>query len=76
MKDVDWKTLLAASEGGINSQQMIALAFRDLADNADKIGTLNMSPDLLNTLLSADDQSANGKSAKAKTTNRNRNRDR
>ena len=56
MKDVDWKTLLAASEGGINSQQMIALAFRDLADNADKIGTLNMSPDLLNTLLNSDNQ--------------------
>ena len=51
MKDVDWKTLLAASPGGINSQEMIALAFRDLADNADKIGTLNISPDLLNTLL-------------------------
>lgn len=51
MKDVDWKTLLAASPGGINSQEMIAMAFRDLADNADKIGTLNMSPDLLNTLL-------------------------
>ncbi|MFK7766284.1 MAG: SPFH domain-containing protein [Mariniblastus sp.] len=51
MKDVDWKTLLAASPGGINSQEMIAMAFRDLADNADQIGTLNISPDLLNTLL-------------------------
>ncbi|MGI9516706.1 MAG: SPFH domain-containing protein [Pirellulaceae bacterium] len=55
MKDVDWKTLLAASPGGINAQEMIALAFRDLADNADKIGTLNMSPDLLNTLLTSHD---------------------
>ena len=65
MKDVDWKTLLAASEGGINSQQMIALAFRDLADNADKIGTLNMSPDLLNTLLNSDsNQDDSGRSNK------------
>ncbi|QEG24534.1 SPFH domain-containing protein [Mariniblastus fucicola] len=55
MKDVDWKTLLAASPGGINSQEMIAMAFRDLADNADKIGTLNMSPDLLNTLLQSNE---------------------
>ena len=51
MKNVDWKTLLAVSPGGINAQEMISLAFRDLADNADKIGTLNISPDLLNTLL-------------------------
>ena len=56
MKDVDWKTLLAASPGGINSQEMIAMAFRDLADNADKIGTLNMSPDLLNTLLQSNEE--------------------
>ncbi len=55
MKDVDWKTLLAASPGGINSQEMIAMAFRDLADNADKIGTMNISPDLLNTLLKSED---------------------
>jgi hypothetical protein len=55
MKDVDWKTLLAVGPGGINSQEMIALAFRDLADNADKIGTLNISPDLLNTLLNSEE---------------------
>jgi hypothetical protein len=32
---------------------MIALAFRDLADNASKIGELNVSPELLNSLLKA-----------------------
>ena len=29
----------------------IALAFRELAENAGKIGTLNISPDLLDTVL-------------------------
>ena len=74
MKDVDWKTLLAASEGGINSQQMIALAFRDLADNADKIGTLNMSPDLLNTLLNTDGNQDNSKRSDKRGSNQKRGR--
>jgi len=51
IKDVDWRTLLAASPGGIDANQMIALAFRDLADNAEKVGNLNISPELLATLL-------------------------
>ncbi len=51
IKEVDWRTLMAAQSGGIDSRQMIAMAFRDLADNADKIGQLNISPDLLNALL-------------------------
>ena len=51
LKDVDWRTLMAANNGGLNSNQMIAMAFRDLADNAGKIGNLNISPDLLDTLL-------------------------
>lgn len=67
MKGVDWKTLLAVGPGGINSQQMIALAFRDLADNADKIGTLNISPDLLDTLLKPDKPAESGKPRSRKT---------
>ncbi|QDU76754.1 SPFH domain / Band 7 family protein [Bremerella volcania] len=51
IKDIDWRTLLAASPGGIDANQMIALAFRDLADNAEKVGNLNISPELLATLL-------------------------
>ncbi|MFN3150147.1 SPFH domain-containing protein [Bremerella sp.] len=51
IKDVDWRTLLAASPGGLDANQMIALAFRDLADNAEKVGNLNISPELLSTLL-------------------------
>jgi regulator of protease activity HflC (stomatin/prohibitin superfamily) len=54
LRQTDWRTLMAAGiGGGVDSGQMIALAFRDLADNAGKIGELNISPDLLNTLLTA-----------------------
>lgn len=53
LKDVDWRTLLAAS-GGLGSKQLIALAFHDLASQADKIGRLNISPELLGALLSDD----------------------
>lgn len=46
LKDSDWKTLLAAGGGG-DARLNIALAFRELAENATKIGELNISPDLL-----------------------------
>ena len=49
LKDVDWRTLVASQ--GMRGEDMIAMAFRDLADNAGKIGQLNISPDLLETLL-------------------------
>jgi regulator of protease activity HflC (stomatin/prohibitin superfamily) len=52
IKHVDWKTLIAASASGGDPKMMIALAFRELAENAAKIGELNISPDLLQTLLS------------------------
>ncbi|TWT30651.1 SPFH domain-containing protein [Blastopirellula retiformator] len=58
LKDIDWRTLLAAAPGGLNANQLIAMAFRDLADNAENIGNLNISPDLLSTLL--DNQSDGG----------------
>jgi SPFH domain / Band 7 family len=48
---VDWKTLLALSGGAADSKVVIAHAFRELAENAQKIGSLNISPDLLDTLL-------------------------
>ncbi|HEY3446316.1 MAG TPA: SPFH domain-containing protein [Myxococcales bacterium] len=51
-KDADWKTLMAMSAGGGDPKTMIALAFRELAENASKIGELNVSPDLLKSLLS------------------------
>jgi len=32
MKDVDWRTIMVAQSGGLDSSQLIAMAFRDLAD--------------------------------------------
>ncbi len=53
LKEVDWRTLLAAG-GGLGAKQLIALAFHDLADHAEKIGRLNITPDLLGSLLADD----------------------
>ncbi len=50
LKGIDWKTLLAAGSGS-DPRLNIAIAFRELAENADKISQLNISPDLLSTLL-------------------------
>ncbi|WP_238536267.1 SPFH domain-containing protein [Chryseobacterium populi] len=49
-KEMDWKVLSALS-GNQDARSNIALAFRELAENAGKIGNLNISPDLLENLL-------------------------
>lgn len=64
LKDVDWRTLLAAAPGGLDASQLIAMAFRDLADNAEKLGNVNISPDLLSTLLASQDSSDEGRRRK------------
>lgn len=51
LKGVDWHTLMALNAAHIDPKQTIALAFRDLADRAEKIGELNVSSELLGTLL-------------------------
>ena len=51
LRDVDWKTLMMLSEGGADPRRVIALAFQGLAENAQKIGELNVSPELLTSLL-------------------------
>ena len=51
VRDVDWRTLLAASAGGTDPKLMIALAFREMAENAGKIGSLTVTPDLLSQLI-------------------------
>lgn len=51
VRDVDWRTLMAVSASGADPKLMIALAFRELAENAGKIGELNVTPDLLTSLL-------------------------
>jgi len=52
LEKADWKTLMAIAPNGGDPKMMIALAFRELAENASKIGELNMSPDLLSKLIS------------------------
>ncbi len=50
VKSVDWRTLIAVNSSG-DSRMLISLAFQELAQNASKIGELNISPELLNSLL-------------------------
>jgi hypothetical protein len=49
----DPKLLQALASVGMEPGQLMALAFRDLADNAAKIGQLNVTPDLLKEIISA-----------------------
>ena len=49
VRDVDWRTLMAV-RGGVSPEALIASAFEGLAQNAEKIGTLNVTPDLLESL--------------------------
>ncbi len=49
-KDMDWKILQAMNHNSSNAQQNIALAFREMAENTQKIGTLNITPDFLQSL--------------------------
>lgn len=53
MKELDWRALMAIGKG-MDSKTLIAMAFKEMAENAGKIGELNMSPDLLSTLLDKD----------------------
>jgi regulator of protease activity HflC (stomatin/prohibitin superfamily) len=52
LRTVDWKLLQALATGGGDPGVMIGVAFRELAENAQKIGELNISPELLRTLVS------------------------
>jgi len=54
IKSVDWRVLTALSAGKMDPKLSIAMAFRDLAENAEKIGELNISPDLLAALVDRD----------------------
>jgi hypothetical protein len=53
LKELDWRTLAALSGGG--APLHIAEAFRELAGRAEKIGQLNITPDLLRSLLARDE---------------------
>ena len=51
-QSLDWKTLMAINSKGIQAKDNIALAFRELAENAGKIGSINISPELLESVMS------------------------
>lgn len=52
-ESIDKEVLIALLVSNMDSKTLIAKAFGDLAVNADKIGNLNISPDLLDSLTSA-----------------------
>lgn len=51
LRDMDWRTLMTVGAGKLDPRLMIAAAFQDLAGNAGRIGELNISPDLLRSLI-------------------------
>jgi regulator of protease activity HflC (stomatin/prohibitin superfamily) len=53
----DPKILQALANNGMKPEQLIAVAFQEIAGKADKIGELNISPDLLRELLHAKGES-------------------
>jgi regulator of protease activity HflC (stomatin/prohibitin superfamily) len=50
-KGIDANVIQSLSNMGMNPDKLIAIAFQELADKADKIGQLNITPDLLQGLL-------------------------
>ncbi len=50
---IDSKTIQALAMVGMDPAQLIAASFRDLSENANKIGQLNITPDLLGQLMQA-----------------------
>jgi len=59
-KNVDPKVMQALAGVGMNPAQLIAGAFQNLAENADKIGNLNITPELLQELMRAVPQPRKG----------------
>ncbi len=51
--ETDARTLQALASTGMDPAKLMALAFRDLADNAGKIGQLTVTPDLLREVMGA-----------------------
>jgi SPFH domain / Band 7 family len=66
VRNVDWRILMMLSQHGGDPKTMIALAFQEMASNAQKIGELNISPDLLRSLVASSTGPANPTVAKGK----------
>ena len=50
LRGLDWKTLMMLGGQAADAKAMIALAFQEMAENAQKIGEINISPELLASL--------------------------
>jgi hypothetical protein len=50
-EEVNPEVLRAVTSAGLDSGRLMALAFQGIADRAEKIGNLNITPDLLNTII-------------------------
>ncbi|MBX9688413.1 MAG: hypothetical protein K2X27_17015 [Candidatus Obscuribacterales bacterium] len=59
VQQVDWKTLMAMAAKGGDSKLAMSMAFQELAENAAKIGQINLTPDLLQSLLADHGQNGN-----------------
>lgn len=57
-KDLDWKTIMALNPKGSSAKLNVALAFRELAENSQNINHLNITPDLLNSLVQDSEETA------------------
>ena len=54
LAETDKGTIQALASIGMKPDQLIAVAFREMAERADNIGQLNLSPDLLRELMTHD----------------------
>ena len=54
IQGLDWRMLMTLHPQGGDARNTIAMAFQELAGNAQKIGELNISPDLLRALTGPD----------------------
>jgi hypothetical protein len=50
-KELDYRVLMAINSKNISAIDNIGFAFRELAENSEKIGTLNITPDFLETVI-------------------------
>src|SRR5688500_12054100 len=51
IRTLDPKSLQVLASGSADPRMLVAMAFQEIAQNAAKVGTLNISPELLDTLL-------------------------
>ena len=56
LRTMDTKALQVLAAGGGDPRMMVAMAFQEIAANATKVGNLNISPELLDSLLRTTDK--------------------